>query len=137
MNGWKMTWTWHYGGRCIVVEKELLQLNSNWVVMNYTIYTMSCNSCNSCNLFNSTHNIEIWWITNGHCNSKNELQGFFPNVMKMWFILTIQKSLIKVWLWVLKEDFHIKVYYTTTIHGFFYCQITFCDLRFQHTLLLP
>jgi len=31
-------------------------------------------------------------------------------------ILTIQKSLIKVWLWFLREDFHLKAYYLLLHH---------------------
>jgi hypothetical protein len=37
---------------------------------------------NSCNLFDNTHNIEIWWVANGHCNSKTELQDQFQNTLR-------------------------------------------------------
>jgi hypothetical protein len=33
------------------------------------------------------------------------------DLWKYGSILTIQKSLIKVWLWFLKQEFHMKVYY--------------------------
>jgi hypothetical protein len=42
--------------------------------------------------------------------------NYVKDLWKYGSILTIQKSLIKIWLWFLKEDFHIKVYYLMLHH---------------------
>jgi hypothetical protein len=56
----------HSSWKGVVATK--LQLNCN------ELHHMSSNFCNSCNLFDSTHDVEILWVANGHCNSKIELQ---------------------------------------------------------------
>jgi len=52
------------------------------------------------------NNFEIW-------TKKN---NYVKDLWKYGSILTIQKSLSKIWLWFLKEDFHIKFYYLMSHH---------------------
>jgi hypothetical protein len=42
--------------------------------------------------------------------------NYVKDLWKYDSILTIQKSLIKIWLWFLREDFHMKSYYLILHH---------------------
>jgi len=53
----------------------VMELHNSWKWM----VLAKLQLCNSCNLFDSTHNVRIKWVANGHRNSKIELQGRLQN----------------------------------------------------------